>query len=150
MKPLKTRLSGQADTLQSKWVRGSGLCMALGRDGLKCSRVIQNAHLVRRSKVVYLKHSPLITVPLCSSHHFKYDNAPHFMHLFCDEFFPGRIRYLVELERWASEHKYCFTHTNVLRAYVDFYKAREDCWLEWHESGENYVDFLEALRKEVA
>src|SRR3990167_1872292 len=84
-KPKKTpiqRLEKEASMLMGKWVNTVGFCNAAGRDGLECTRTIQNAHIRRRSRGKFVRFSPLNCSPLCSGHHVKYDNAPDLMYLY--------------------------------------------------------------------
>ena len=154
-KPKKTpvqRLEKEASILMGKWANSVGFCSAAGRDGLECTRTIQNAHIIRRSKGKFIRFSPLNCTPLCTAHHTKYDNAPHFMFLHVEDLFTAeeRFRRLVDMDRWASKNcKVYFAHQELLERYITFYKDQAQNSCNWSDMEfEGFTDPIEGWMKE--
>lgn len=148
-RPSIQTLEAKAERLARPWFNKSGVCLAEGRDGLECTNVVQYAHLMRRSKSKHLKFSPLNAACLCSAHHVKYDNHWPYMASFMDDLMPGRWEMLVELDRFCTRHgKTLIDRRDCLESYIEFYKGRQDKFIDWHRSGEDYIDIVERAWKE--
>jgi hypothetical protein len=108
-KPTKSRLKKRADTAFSLWVRKTiGHCQAEGY-GIKCSSVLQCAHIVTRSNLT-LRYNANNVLCLCSAHHFWFHRHPL-------EF----VEFL--LQRYVEKFNYVQKHKNELTNYsLDDYK----------------------------
>ena len=153
-KPKKTpiqRLEKEASILMGKWVNTVGFCNAAGRDGLECTRTIQNAHIRRRSRGEFVRFSPLNCSPLCSGPHLKYHNTPDLMYLYVEGVIePGRTQRIADMDSWASKNcKVYFTHQELLEEYIAFYKTQAESggtWAGFH--AERYKDPIARLMEE--
>lgn len=88
-------LKKKADKLFSLSVRKYGKCQFMGLDTVKCSHVLQCAHIETRG-TNRLRHDQQNALCLCSGHHWYYTNHPGDFDRIVQEFFPSQWKYVQE------------------------------------------------------
>jgi len=92
-KPNKRSLKKRADVLFSLNVRKHGRCQFKGLDKIRCSAVLQCAHIETRgtNKLRFDQQNALC---LCSRHHWYYTNHPADFNKMVQEFFSSQWKYI--------------------------------------------------------
>ena len=91
IKPLKKK----CDTLFSKQIRSHGKCQFIGLDKVRCSTVLQCAHIVTRG-CLHLRYNYQNALCLCSGHHWYYTNHPADFQELVKDCFPSQWKYVQE------------------------------------------------------
>jgi hypothetical protein len=94
-KPTKRSLKAKADKLFSLMVRKHGRCQFKGLDKVRCSSVLQCAHIETRG-TNRLRFDQQNALCLCSGHHWFYTNHPKSFDEMVAEFFPTQWKYVQE------------------------------------------------------
>ncbi len=109
MKQTIKYLKKKCDDLFSRKIRSLGVCQFMGKDHVRCSSVLQCAHIETRGAHA-LRWDEKNALCLCSGHHFYYHN-----HM--NDFFT-MIKIFYPIQWWyVQQHKHDIAHTNLL-----FYK----------------------------
>lgn len=105
MKKQKTpirSLKKRADALFSINVRQYGQCQLRGLDKVKCSSVLQCAHIETRGNMA-LRYDQQNALCICAGHHIWYTYHPTAFNELILEFFPSQWKYV-------EEHKHKIVH----------------------------------------
>ena len=85
----------KADKLFSEDIRSLGRCQLQGKDKIKCSDVLQCAHIIGRTNK-RLRWDIRNALCLCSGHHWWYTNNPEAWREIIKKEFPDSWRYVNE------------------------------------------------------
>ena len=71
----RTKAKNKLDKLFSLRIRSVGKCQLAGLDNVRCSQVLQCAHIIGRANL-FLRWNPFNALSLCSGHHIYYTYHP--------------------------------------------------------------------------
>lgn len=114
------------DRIAGAWFRDGAVCAACGEGSFECNPVIQWCHIVRRGCRL-IRHDPLNAIPMCKSHHVWFTHRPELWHTFIERKYPGRLQFLVDLDRSRRGWKLIEAY----ELYEKWYKGRTDCFRTW-------------------
>ena len=92
-KPSRKSLKNRADKLFSLSIRAFGSCQLQGKDKIKCSSVLQCAHIVGRANM-RLRWDIWNVLCICSGHHWWYTNNPEAWREIIKKEFPDSWKYV--------------------------------------------------------
>ena len=91
-------LKRKADILFSKKVRSRGVCQLKGLDNVKCSQVLQCAHIIGRANL-RLRWDERNALCICSGHHVYYTYHPLYWRELMILYFSSNWNYVLTVEQ---------------------------------------------------
>jgi len=114
----RKRLKAKCDKLWSETIkeRAGWKCELAGKDNVKCTNVMQGAHLITRN-VLALRHDLRNGRCLCSGHHSYYTFRPDLWADICDEIWREDWRDMNRRKRGANKTDLNLTFIYLLQEY---------------------------------